>query len=337
MVNLSSYISKAFTKSFLTIFLPLFFIGSLVFIVKISTMTSYMQIDFYDMMKIFSFNIPSILFYTLPVSFMSALAITFIRLSNENELIAFFSLTIKPQKLLNPIFLIAMLFSIILLLIGLALMPLTAQQFSSFKAEKITESQLNITPSQLGQKFGDFFVFITDKDEHTMKNITIFKKEDNGSNQLFIASDATLNNINSVFYLTLNHGSGYTYDEKSFKEITYDKMEMLKDINSDEFIFKNIVEYWSELYKKGKNKILFFIFLSLLPLLSLYPIASSTIVNPRYKKTSAFFVVAPLTIFFYVISSLLEKDGTFLILSITTLSIFIVGYILFRVRVLKYF
>jgi len=337
MVSLSSYLSKAFSKSFFTIFLPLFFIGSLVFIVKISAMTSYMQIDFYDMMKIFSYNVPSILFYTLPVSFMSALGMTLIRLSNENELIAFFSLTIHPKKILAPLFGIAFLFSIILALISLALMPLFAQQFSSFKAQKITESQVNISPSQLGQKFGDFFVFISDKDNHSMKNMTIFKKDENGSNQLFVAKEATLNNIDSVFYLTLNHGSGYTYDEKSLKEITYDKMELLKDIDSDEFRFKNLVEYWSELEKKGKKKIYFFIFLSFLPLLVIYPIGALSIVNPRYKKTSLFFVIAPMVIFFYVIASLLEKEGTLFSVGGVVVSIAIVGYILFRQKVLRYF
>lgn len=45
MVSIRGYLSNNFTKTFLTVFLPFFFIISLVYLVKISILTAKIQID----------------------------------------------------------------------------------------------------------------------------------------------------------------------------------------------------------------------------------------------------------------------------------------------------
>ncbi len=163
-ISLYRYISINFTKSFLTIFLPLFFIGSLVSIVQLSNITKYIEVSFFEMAQLFGYNLPAMLFYTLPVSFMVAVVTMLLRLSNENELTALFALGIKSNRVVRSILLSASLFSILLLILSIIKMPQAKQDYRLFKAKKLTQAKINISPSKLGQKFGDFFVYVKSKE-----------------------------------------------------------------------------------------------------------------------------------------------------------------------------
>ena len=337
-VTIGGYLSQNFTSSFLTIFLPLFFIGALVFIIKISALTASIQISFQEMLQLFSYNVPSILFYTLPVSFLVAVVITLLRLSNDNELMALFALGTKAKSIMYRFFFISFLFSTILLILSLGLMPKTKQQFSSFKHEKATQAQVNINPSKLGQKFGNLFVYVKSKEGTTLKDVVIYNKDKEHNNQLFIAKSADIKNVNSLVTLTLNSGSGYTFSEDTLKEINYEKMQVFQNLNSDEFTYHSIITYWVELSKTWrKGKIFFFIYISLIPMMALYIIASFSIINPRYQKNYAYHILGLTTIGLYSIATLLKNQGTPLLLGISIIITFIIGIVLFRRNVQRFF
>jgi lipopolysaccharide export system permease protein len=291
------------------------------------------------MMQLFGYNLPSILFYTIPISFLVAMVMTLLRLSNENELMALFALGSKAQSIMHRFFFISILFSLILLIISLALMPKTKQQFKAFKHEKATQAQVNINPSKLGQKFGNLFVYVQSKTDDTMKNIVIYNKDKEHSDQLFIAESASVHNVNSIVTLTLNNGSGYTFTEDSLKEINYEKMQIFQNLNSDAFTYHNIVEYWTKLsiHPTQKRKILYFIYLSLIPMMALYIIAAFSIINPRYQKNYAYHVLALSTIGLYSMATILDKQGNFPILFGAIALTFIMGIVLFKKHVLRFF
>jgi len=337
--SISGYLSKNFQSSFFTIFLPLFFIGSLVFIIKISALTASIQISFIEMMYLFGYNLPAILFYTLPISFLVAVVVTLLRLSNDNELMALFALGSSAKVILTRLFFIATLFSLILLILSLALMPKTKQQFKAFKIEKTAQAQININPSKLGQKFGDLFVYVKSKEKNTLKDIVIYNKDANHSDQLFIAKEATFENNNSIVTLTLKEGSGYTYAKDSVKKINYEIMQVFKSLDSKGFSYKNIVQYWKNLANKPnrKSKIFFFIFSSLIPILALMIIASFAIINPRYQKNHAYTVLALTVVSLYAIATLLERNGTIISTTIISILILIFGAFLYRRLVLRFF
>ena len=337
--SISSYLSKNFQSSFFTIFLPLFFIGSLVFIIKISALTSSIQISFFEMMQLFSYNLPAILFYILPISFLVAIVMTLLRLSNDNELMALFALGSNAKILLYRFFFIASLFSIILLILSLALMPQTKQQVKVFKLQKTADAQINISPSKLGQKFGDLFVYIKSKENNEMNNIVIYKKDKAHTDQLFIAKKANFTNKNSIVTLNLQDGSGYTFSNDGLKKINYENMKVFKNLNIGAFTYTNIIAYWYNFSQnpKKKSKIFFFIFASLIPLLALSFIASFSIINPRYQKNYAYPILGLITISLYVIAIILEKKGTpLLLLSISTI-VFLTGAYVYKRLVLRFF
>ena len=132
-ITLSKYISVNFTKAFLTIFLPIFFIGSLVLIITLSSVTSLMQVSFMEMVRIFGYKLPLIIFYSIPVSFLVATVMTLIRLSTENELIALFSLGITSKQIMRQLWIIATLFTLLLLILSLLEMPQAKQRYRAFK------------------------------------------------------------------------------------------------------------------------------------------------------------------------------------------------------------
>ena len=101
MLALRDYIIKNISILFFSIFAPLFVIASVIILIKLATYTAVIQLDISEMIKLYLFLLPEILFYTLPITFFIASAITLFRLSNDNELIVVFSLGIAPKFILK--------------------------------------------------------------------------------------------------------------------------------------------------------------------------------------------------------------------------------------------
>ena len=339
MVNVRGYISSNFTKSFLTIFLPFFIIISLVFLVRISALTSKIQIDVGELILLYSYSIPEIIFYTLPLSFVAALANVLINLSLGNELIALYALGLKSKKILRSLLLLGLLFSLLLATISLLAMPLSKQFYKAFKQEKRSEAKLNIVPGELGQKFGNYYMYVKDKTDDTFHDIVIYNRTENTNEQFFSSQTGQINHNENVTSLLLHKGYAYTYADTKLQQAEYETVEVFDNSPKKGFQFKSIISYWSDAQsnKKLMHRMLFFIFISLIPLLSVYLVASFTMINPRYQPNRSFIVIFITTIFFYMIASSLQKWGTPLLLIISVIIVTILGQWLFKKRVAKYF
>ncbi|GIT98341.1 LptF/LptG family permease [Sulfurovum sp. TSL1] len=340
MVNVKGYISSNFTKSFLMIFLPFFIIISLVFFVKISALTSKIQINFAELILLYSYSVPEIIFYTIPLSFVAALANVLINLSQGNELIALYALGLKAKKILSSLLLLGFLFSLLLASISFLAMPLSKQFYKAFKEEKRDEAKLNIVPGELGQKFGDYYMYVKEKTGDTFQDVVIYNRTNKADEQFFASQTGQINNYENVSSLLLHKGYGYTYEKTKLQQAEYETMEVFDRSQSKGFEFQSILSYWSEGKESGEkvmHRILFYIFTSLIPFLSVYLVASFTMINPRYQQNRSFLTIFITTLFFYVIASSLEKWGNPLILILTIGVVAILGQWLFKKRVAKYF
>jgi len=339
MVKVKHYISSHFVKSFLMIFLPFFFIISLVYLVKIATLTSKIQITFFELLALYSYSITDIIFYTLPLSFVAALANVLIKLSQDNELIVLYALGLKAKRVLRPLLLLGLLFSLLLGSISFFAMPLSKQLYKSFKEKKKSEAKLNLSPGKLGQKFGNYYIYIKDKNKNTLNDIVIYNRTDKNNEQFFAAKTAKLNHKTNITSLLLNDGYGYTYAKNKLQQAKYQSLEVYDEIKEKPFKFENIISYWQRAFieKKMMHRALFFIFISLIPLLSVYLVASFSIINPRYQANHSFLIILFTTLFLYFIGSTLEKIGTPLFLVISIILVTLLGQWLFHRRVSKYF
>ena len=342
MANIiNRYISSNFTKSFLILFVPFFMIISLIYLIKISTLTSQISLTFSELTKLYGYSIPEIIFYAIPLSFVGAVANLFARLSNDNELIALFSLGVKSNTIVRQIALIGILFSILLLSISFLAIPITKQYYKSFKQEKKSNAKFNLNAGELGQKFGDYYIYIQSKDNsnNRFNNIVIYSKNKNNQEQFFASKSGELLHQDSTMILELYDGYGYTYDKQTLQEAKYKHLRVYKDIQSKQFKLYDVINYWKQAknVKKIKQKAFFMIFVSLIPILSLYLIASFTIINPRYQKNHTYSIIFSITLILYTIASILHKQANLYLLIGIVMSIFVIGKLLFNKRVMRYF
>ncbi|MBA1419480.1 MAG: LptF/LptG family permease [Epsilonproteobacteria bacterium] len=339
MVKVKNYISSNFVKSFLTIFLPFFLIISLVYLVKIAALTSKIQITFLELLKLYSYSVTDIMFYTLPLSFIAALANVLVKLSQDNELIALYALGLNAKKVLRRLLLLGLLFSLLLGAISFLAMPLSKQLYKSFKEEKKAEAKLNIVAGKLGQKFGDYYIYVKEKNRGIFDDIVIYNRSDMNNEQFFAAKTGKLNNKVTTTSLLLNDGYGYTYSEEKLQQAKYRTLEVYDSVKKESFKFEDIIAHWGKAatYVKMMHRVLFFIFVSLLPLLSVYIVASFTMINPRYQPNRSFLVIFLTTLVLYLTASALEKWGTPLLLILCIVAAIAIGQWLFHKRVSKYF
>jgi len=339
MVNVKGYISSNFTKSFLTIFLPFFLIISLVYLVKISALTAKIQISFVELLTLYSYSVPDIIFYTLPLSFIAALANVLVRLSQDNELIALYALGLPSKNILRSLLLLSLLFTFLLFTISFLAMPLSKQFYKSFKEEKKSEAKLNIVAGKLGQKFGNYYIYVKEKKEDVLQNIVIYNRTDKENEQFFSSQTGEIKHHENISSLLLNDGYGYTYSKQKLQQAKYKTLEVYDTLQKKSFKFEDLIAHWSKAFSEEKmmHRALFFIFVSLIPLLSVYLVAAFTMINPRYQSNHTFSVIFSTTLLLYMFASSLEKWGTPLILLCTIFLVSYFGQWLFRKRVSKYF
>ena len=87
MDKLQKYIIHNLSIIFLSIFLPLFAIASVIFLIKLATYTAVIQLSIWEMTKLYIFVLPELLFYTLPITFFIATTLSLFQLSNDNEIV----------------------------------------------------------------------------------------------------------------------------------------------------------------------------------------------------------------------------------------------------------
>jgi lipopolysaccharide export system permease protein len=307
--------------------------------VRISSLTSKIQIDIQELILLYSYSVPEIIFYTLPISFIAALASVLISLSQGNELIALYALGLKSKKILRSLLILGLLFSLLLATLSLLAMPLSKQFYKAFKEEKRSEAKLNIVPGELGQKFGNYYMYVKEKTDDTFHDIVIYNRTNKADEQFFSSQTGKINRNENITSLLLHKGYGYTYSDTKLQQVEYDTVEVFDNSPKKGFQFKSIISYWSDAQsdKKLMHRMLFFIFISLIPLLSVYLVASFTMINPRYQSNHSFIVIFVTTIFFYMIASSLQKWGTPLLLILSITLVTILGQWLFKKRVSKYF
>jgi len=339
MAKIRWYILSNFFKTFLTIFIPLFFVISLVYVIKIASLTTKIEISFSELIEVFGYFIPMIIFYTLPISFIASVTSLFFRLSQDNELIALFSLGIKANYVVRIIAYISILISFLLLFFSLIVMPHSKYKFLYFKEKKFSEARLNIVPNQLGQKFGNFFIYVKSKDNNKLKDVVIYNRDKKNFDQLFLSKDGEIKDKNGIFSLVLYNGTGYTYSNETLKEIQYDSMHIYDNIDMKEMSFKNSLIYWSEAkHNNGiKRRLLFSIFSSLIPILTLYIIASFSIINARYQTNHSFLVTATVSSTFYLLAVAIKQNANEAIFIMSVILSIIASIVIFKRKISSFY
>jgi len=316
---LKNYISKSLSVLFLSIFLPLFSIASIVFLIKLATYTAIIQLSLFEMAKLFFFMLPELLFYTLPISFFVAATLSLFKLSNDNEIVVLFSLGIRPKVILKTLFKPAMFLTMILLFDFLILFPHAKTLSSNFISYKKSEAKFNLSASEFGHKFGEWLLYIgEDNQNNTYSDVILFNKKQD-EEVLIGAKKAQIINDSGILRLKLISGEGYSYSKEKFTQINFKIMYINDTMKTNLNKYKTPLEYWlpENPSVKKKKMLVTNILFSLFPVLSLFLIATIGIVHVRHQKGKVYLylflgiivydalaVALQLALFYYAIPAL---------------------------------
>ncbi|EDO7928082.1 LptF/LptG family permease, partial [Campylobacter coli] len=154
------YVLNQFLSTNLSIFFVLFTIVSMVFFIQLAKLTSSIEINFADLLKLYGFMLPRILIFTLPIAFFIALTLALFRLSRENESIVLFTLGFSPKILAKFFLKIAALVSALMLIIALVMIPIVFELQDNFVNFKKTQVKFNYKTGEFGQRFLEWMIFI---------------------------------------------------------------------------------------------------------------------------------------------------------------------------------
>ncbi|MCK9472365.1 LptF/LptG family permease [Sulfurimonas sp.] len=286
MKILQNYIRESLSILFLSIFLPLFSIASVVFLIKMATYTAVIQLSILEMSKLFLFMLPELLFYTLPISFFVAATLALFKLSNDNEIVVLFALGIRPKFILKTFFLPALLLSIILLFDFLVLFPHAKVLSNNFISHKKSEAKFNLSASEFGHKFGEWLLYIGKEDlDATYSDVILFNKKQD-EEVLIGAKRAKIINDAGILRLKLSDGEGYSYSAEKFTQINFKTMYINDTLKTNLDEYQTPMQYWfpTEPSAKTTKKLVTNTLFSLFPILSLFLIASIGIVHVRHQK-----------------------------------------------------
>jgi lipopolysaccharide export system permease protein len=181
--------------------------------------------NFTELLYLYALNIPNILLYTLPVTFFIAVILNMSKLSSEYEMIVLTSFGLSPLKILNFLLPISLLVSISLLVLTLITIPQAKYLEQNFITTKKQNAQFNIKPSEYGQKFGPWNIYVEKKIKNNYQNITLLQPEDTSDTIIFAKSATIENNIDSL-KLNLFDGSStiiaYNIKQVDFKKNDYE-------------------------------------------------------------------------------------------------------------------
>ena len=302
-MKLNHYLYSQLAITFFPIFLGLFFITSIVFLVKIASLTSIITMDFFELFTLYAYVIPQITFYTMPISFFISLVITLAKLASEYELTVITSFGLNPVRILKVFLPLTLLLSALLLVVSVGLIPKTKFLTKQFLDVKKKEANFNIKASEFGQKFGDWLIYISGKEDKVYEEVKLFKT-DIKNDQFIVSQTAVLENDKGALSFKLQNGKAFIIDEKELNQIDFESMYINDSIADSKIgIFTNSYEYWKNNIEKNTDvdDLTFFILTSLFPLLSLFLVITFGYFNPRYEKNSAVFYSLTAVVLYYVL------------------------------------
>ena len=290
MSRVNKYLLFNFLGTFASLFSTLFLIMSIVFFIQIARITSYIEISFGELFKLYSFMLPRVLLFVVPIAFFVSLAMTLFRLSKENESIVIFTLGGSPNKIARFFLAFSALLSAALLVVAIVMIPIAAQLNANFIDYKKTVAKLNLKPTQFGQKFSDWMVYVgsesEDKNGTTYKDIVMFNPFVKDSQRLITAKNAKIIHVGQSVELSLNEGKMYDIRDEIYHQSNFKSMKIRTAQSEEISDVGSIKEYWMDAASSDKRRkdLSTYVLVALFPLASTLFAISLGIVTYRYEK-----------------------------------------------------
>jgi len=336
-LKLNNYLYSQLSFTFFPIFLGLFFITSIVFLVRIVSLTSVITVDFFELFKLYSYTIPQILIYTLPICFFISLVISISKLSSEYEITVITSFGISPAKIIRTFLPITAFVCIVSFVVSVGLIPKAAYVMNEFIFTKKLEANFNIKESEFGQKFGEWLIFIESKENNVFKNIKLLNVSNSGKEQFIIAKEAYLDNEGYLIFKLID-GKIYMLEKDGLTQVNYEKMYINEIINDDRLInFTTSLNYWILRFKNDLyiGHFIFYILTSIFPLVSLFLVVVFGYFNPRYEKNRAVVYSILTAVIYYILVQYMQDKLVLHTIYVVPIVWIVLSYILYSKSIKK--
>jgi len=338
-LKLKQYLFSQISLSFIPIFFGLFFITSIVYLVKIAALTSVITMNVFELLTLYVYVVPIIVFYTLPISFFISMVLSLSKLSSEYELIVITSFGLNPLKIIKILFPMTAMLTISILIISMGLIPKAKHLTNTMLDLKKKEANFNIKESEFGQKFGDWLVYITDKNDKEYSDVKLFKT-DGKTDQFILSKTAQLNNKEGELSFSLDDGKSFAITQKELNQIDFKSMKINSELGSNiSKPFTNPIDHWKHNFENNIDidDFVFYILTSIFPLLSLLLVISFGYFNPRYDKNKSIIWALSFVIFYYVGSNYLAKNVQLPSLYFVPVVWFAMTYFLYTKKVKEFY
>lgn len=345
MNPIREYLFLSFCRLFFIFFIVLFFISSVIVLIGIAGVTFVIKINFIDLLQLYLYSLPNSVFFILPISFFVASCLTLSKLSYDYELLILFSLGISPNAIVKTFLPINILLTLILLVLSLALVPLSSSSYKNFISEKKSSIDVNIKSGEFGQKLGNWLVYVDNASNREYENLILFSSEGSsegvGLESFILAKRGKANNANNIFEINLFDGASYFARNYDIKKIVFENMIVRSAIGEPVLKSYNLYSYWSKSFLDSKSKearvLSQSILVSLFPLSSIFLFPLFGIANPRFQKNLSYLYITIAILIFYTFTYLISNNIPFLGILIFIPLWFCIGFFLYRKFILRFY
>ena len=314
MDRVQRYLFSNFVGSFASLFSTLFIIMSIVFFLQIARITSFIEINFSELVKLYLFMLPRILIFTVPIAFFVALSISLFRLSKENETIVIFTIGYATRKIALFFGISAALCSLALLFVSLFMMPIAENLKDNFIDYKKISATLNIKSNEFGQKFSDWLVFIDSQENNgtstLYKDLVLYNPGNSQDHErMIVARSGEFKNENASFSAMLHDGKIYTMGGEQWHVSEFESLTLRTQSDRNIRGGGGVIGYWSDMSGSEKRRKEFSIYtlVSLFPLSSFLFALSLGIVTYRYEKGFVYTGIFGVLFSYFALIMLLSK------------------------------
>lgn len=181
MKTLRNYILRESVMPFslsLTVMTSVFLLGNLI---RLTDMVINKGVGLGSVGKVFLYYIPFFLTYTLPISSLVAVILTFSRFSADNEILAIRANGIHLRRLLGPALIVGMILSLFAIILNIQIIPYAYQKQRELLKEMGTKNPTALLEAgTFINDFKDQVLFIYRIEGNRMYNVRIYQPQPDG-------------------------------------------------------------------------------------------------------------------------------------------------------------
>ena len=327
--KINIYLLFQISKYFFLILFIFLSVAWLLQITRLFTITNFMHIKFFDVILLSFYLIPNIITVIAPFILIFGLLLCFIKLNNDNELIAILSLGAGLKPFRNTLFFFSLLILIFFVLLNFYFAPIIYKQY------KIQESELRNTFDFDNMVFSNFLnlnkTTILDFEKYDNEYTDVFISFNDEKDNIVYAKTGKIYNENNQYKFQLSNGFKISVD----KENQIEKLEFLnyvlkidnKNITKGEIIDKNTFTILDDIKDGNKLNILFKIIDVFLIIFIFFFFYNNNLKKINFKFNNNIYF-SLLCISILIINQIYKNSDVSLINYISTMSIIILTSLL---------